>query len=219
MRRFWLTVSVLFAAALVLVHGAIPASDSFTRADGALGANWNANSTCTLSIVSNAVRLTGVDDFCIASWAADTFNADQCSQITIPTLSNADSASAGVRTSGQFGSTLSMYLLTADGGKGSTLDKIVSNVGSQIRSLAATNFVAGDIIKLCVQGTTLTAFRNGSTLSTDTDSSIATGQPSFTIFDSSQGGDGNVSVDDWIGANNIAAPSGVRRATTMGIGQ
>ena len=202
------------------MSAAIPASDNFTRANGALGANWAARTTCTLSIVSNSVRLTGVDNFCGVSWVPDTFNADQCSQITIGLLSNADSASAVVRASGfDVPGTLSMYLLTADGAKSSTLDKIVSGTGSQIRSLSATSFSAGDVIKLCVQGTTLTTFKNGSTLSTDTDSAIASGQPGFFIFDSSQGGDGNVSVIGWTGTNNLAAGSSVRRATTMGIGQ
>ena len=149
----------------------VPVADDFNRADGSLGSAWTAQSANTLLLTSASVRGPNDDFVCASrSLASTTFSNDQSSQVTIARLDRADSIGVTVRSSGSLtAGTFSGYLLTADGSTFSTLDKIVSGVGSQILDLSSVAWSAGDVLKLAVSGRTLTAYRNGVAIGTITD--------------------------------------------------
>ena len=188
-------------------------ADDFNRVDGSLGSAWTAQSTNTLLLTSAVVRGPSDDFVCAGrSLASTTFSNDQSSQVTIARLDRSDSIGVTVRSSGSLtAGTFSGYLLTADGSTFSTLDKIVSGVGSQILNLSTVAWSAGDVLKLAVAGRTLTAYKNGVVIGTITDPDVASGQPGACIFESSTDGNGT-SLDSWVGETNTT--SATSTATT-----
>ena len=184
----------------------VPVADDFDRVDGSLGSAWTAQSTNTLLLTSAVVRGPSDDFVCAGrSPASTTFSNDQSSQVTIARLDRSDSIGVTVRSSGSLtAGTFSGYLLTADGSTFSTLDKIVSGVGSQILNLSTVAWSAGDVLKLAVAGRTLTAYKNGVVIGTITDPDVASGQPGACIFESSTDGNGT-SLDSWVGETNTTS--------------
>ena len=198
----------------------VPVADDFNRADGSLGSAWTAQSANTLLLTSAGVRGPNDDFVCASrSLASTTFSNDQSSQVTIARLDRADSIGVTVRSSGSLtAGTFSGYLLTADGSTFSTLDKIVSGVGSQILDLSSVAWSAGDVLKLAVSGRTLTAYKNGIVIGTITDPDVASGQPGACIFESSADGNGT-SFDDWVGETNATSATSSAASTTTSSAQ
>ena len=198
----------------------VPVADDFNRADGTLGSAWTAQSANTLLLTSASVRGPNDDFVCASrSLASTTFSNDQSSQVAIARLDRADSIGVTVRSSGSLtAGTFSGYLLTADGSTFSTLDKIVSGVGSQILDLSSVAWSAGDVLKLAVSGRTLTAYKNGIAIGTITDPDVASGQPGACIFESSADGNGT-SFDDWVGETNAASATSSAASTTTSSAQ
>jgi hypothetical protein len=181
----------------------VPVSDDFDRADGSLGSSWTAQSAKTLSLAGYAV-IGAPDDFVCSSrsLASSTFSNNQSSQVTIARLDHADSISVTVRSGGSWVTgNFSGYLLTADGSTFSSLDKIVSGNGSQILNLSSVMWTAGDVMKLTVSGSTLTAYKNGVVIGTISDPDLVQGQPGGCIFESGADGSGTA-FDSWIGETN-----------------
>ena len=197
-----------------------PIVDDFNRANGDLGFSWRAQSAKTLSIISGTVA--GVQgEFACSNWSPSltAFASDQSAQARIAFIGPADSVGVTVRTSGSFSTNnFSGYLLTADGTSYSTLDKIVSGVGSQILDLSSVRWAAGDIVKLVASGRTLTAYKNGQVIGTVTDPDLTAGQPGGCIFDSPS--DGVLTTfDDWSGETSGASVVGAQSVTAAGPAQ
>lgn len=175
------------------------ASDSFTRADSStLGANWSAWTWAgaqQAKIVSNhAVNAggggTGAGDF----WNANTFGADQFSQVTVSTVpASSDWVGVTVRQSGTGGNGYlglwfsgSYYLFRENG----------TTTPPQIGSAVPGALTAGDTVKLVATGTTIALYHNGASVLSVTDSTTATGAPGIAFFGPSaalssfSGGDG-----------------------------
>lgn len=175
-----------------VVGGAGPATytDDFNRTENPLsnGGTWSkcsfsGNGTLqTVATVAEGVAHANAD--CIYYVNSPSFAANQKSTITLAI--NVD-VSAGVRiSSGGNGyiaylsnsETIQIYKLTAGS---------FSQLGTDI---SVTAFVIGDTLSIGATGTsttTLTAYRNGSSVGTKTDSSspITSGQPGIHIFDDS----------------------------------
>ena len=145
-----------------------------------------------------------------------TFSNDQSSQVTIAdSIGRFDCVVLPGQLVDQARSRLPP---AADGSTFSTLDKIVSGVGSQILDLSSVAWSAGDVLKLAVSGRTLTAYKNGIAIGTITDPDVASGQPGACIFESSADGNGT-SFDDWVGETNATSATSSAAPTTTSSAQ
>lgn len=196
MRKLGLLLVLVASVAI----GALPASTTFPGASGTslptADARWTISAGAFAVDGSGRVGPNGSNDS-LAWWNADTFAADQYSEVVIGAFTGSGTyVGAAVRVSAG-GNGYALYRSPDD----STvyLDKYVSGVGTTLLSLSGT-WAVGDTIRLEVQGTTLTAKRNGTTINTTTDSSLATGQagifgygPSYSQSNISSWAAGNLS--------------------------
>jgi hypothetical protein len=139
--------------------GAGPFTDTFDRANGALGANWT-NNVQAHTIVSNVATGTASQDS-LSSYTAQNLGTDHYAQVTLGTMTGGDNAGPCVRVSGTSG-----YCYYAMSGAVRSVYRVVSGAWQLVTSATTpqTNTV-GDILKLAVSGTgatvTLTLTRNG----------------------------------------------------------
>jgi len=141
-----------------------------------------------------------------------TFNSDQYSQVRIAggLASNKQYAIVLVRASGVGDALEKNYAFATDGGSGATHTDLSRNInGTQtILRNFATTFAAGDVMKIDVVGTLVTCYKNGVSLGTYTDASLASGSPGVGMYGSS------VTIDDWEGGSLAAqAPPATPVAT------
>jgi hypothetical protein len=174
----------------------LPASDSFTGSNGAsLSGSWT-NGTGAYIIDSNAA-VPDRGSACVIYWTADTFNDDQTAQVKVIDL-GAPYNGVGVRCATNNG-----YCLMAQSGT-TYMGKVVSGSFTQIGSGGAV-VSANDVIKLKVEGTTLTPYKNGSVadIGAQTDSAFSSGSAGLIGLFSNA----TTHVDDWVG-DNVATGGG-----------
>lgn len=154
---------------LVAVNS-ITASEFFVGS--VLGTNWTTDEgTFVETVGTGRISAIGGDTRAAAYWSADTFGPTQFSRATIATSVGTGALGVAVRmTAGKnyycfYHSSTAWFLFKAVAGTITVL------------STASRTPTLGDVLMLYVTGTTLTASINGTTVSTQTDSSIATGQP------------------------------------------
>jgi hypothetical protein len=173
------------------------ATDNFDRADGGLGANWSsATGTTGYTIISNQAASSGSPSAEEAVfWNAESFAADQYSEVTFSTGSNSSYIGPAVRCNstsggnyyGFYGDPNTRYLV-----------RVVNGVWSQLATLG-TGFTNGQVLRLEVQGTTLSAYINGVLWTSVTDSSISSGSPGLTSWANNNSG----RLDNWTGLNLV----------------
>jgi len=149
-------------------------TDSFTYSDGALptvsGGLWAIPSYATsVSVVSGYVQGSTDTSQNIAYYTGWS-GADQCATVTIVSVVSGLTGPA-VRINS---STDTLYWLSAN--NFSIKKRVASTETSLTSDISATT---GDILKLCANGTTLTSYKNGTLISTVTDSDISTGYSGF----------------------------------------
>jgi hypothetical protein len=180
----------------------LPASDNFNRASEVpMGGNWSVptgGNIDAFNLSSNTFTNPIALSFnCIMYWNADSFSADQYSQATATVYNAPASYSLGimvrVQTSGAAGG--NGYYFGGVAPLGFGIYKIVG--GSFTQLLATTTFTDGDVLKLTAVGTTLEAFKNGSSVGSTTDSTYSTGQAGIGGY----GGAAFTVFDDWSGDN------------------
>jgi hypothetical protein len=88
----------------------------------------------------------------------------------------------------------------AGSGQSIEIHKYVATVDTVLTTYSGLTLADGDVFRLTVQGTALTATLNGTVLGTTIDSTFATGQPGIFIFQSTGGG-----LDFW-NADNAFMP-------------
>jgi PKD repeat protein len=166
-------------------------TDDFNRADAdPIGAPW--------------VTITGQGDVAISSMQLKgsveaspgggayynaSFDNNQYSQATIAAMSN---VGVTVRTSP---TERSYYRFQVIDAANADIGKYVNGTFTQLTPIAGT-FAAGDVIRLEVSGSTLTAIQNGSTVGTATDSDLTGGFPGVRFFNSV-----GARLDDWEGGD------------------
>jgi hypothetical protein len=181
------------------------ASDNFNRADSLdLGANWTINfGEVSAQIVSNQVEPRIVGGAGREQYSAISWPNNQYSEWQIVAL-----AAGGV---GQFGLTVrcsavaqTFYELIVPNPAGSsgtiTIRKLVSGVLTNLNTVAATPQI-GDVWRLQVIGTAITALQNGVSVLSMTDGSISSGRPGITVFSSAS--ITNTIADNWAGGDFI----------------
>lgn len=185
------TYSVTTAAAGVW------ATDDFNRADSAnLGANWGTPTwagAATPTIVSNAAALGSNDTY--GYWTGSTIGNDQCSQVTISGSSNLQNIRGYVRLNP---TSYSGYHFRADTGAIYRHDARYTD--TLLVTGTTSTLAAGDTIRICAVGSTITAYVNGVQKATVTDSTFATGYPGITI------GASTAYADAWAGGDSTVAP-------------
>ena len=193
---------------------AFPVTDNFNRTgSNPIGSNWTQMNTFygTLSIDATGTYCVGGGTsgvlFIQASWAADSPNADQYSQITLASWGAIWSQYSGVvvRASGTNPSgsdTRTFYSFCAsDNGANSPwyVHKCINGTLTQLDTGNRT-FTGGDLLRLEVEGTTLRAYHAGNLISTLTGQTDISAAGSMGILCG-----GNVGVDNFEGGNLAVA--------------
>jgi hypothetical protein len=174
----------------------LPATDNFNRTDAnPIGGNWTTITGFEAGqISSNRYAPNQGGSYEGGSfWNADVFAKDQYSQAkaaTIYTYSRvAVRIASGAKTLYFWG-----YYNPANVQK---MEKVVAGVFTQIGSDYSISLNTNDLLKLRIEGTTLTPSVNGVDQTTQTDSAIESGSPGLTAYYASR-------WDDWEGGNVAA---------------
>lgn len=169
----------------------LPATESFTGTDGTSppNSNWT-NQDIGIQIKSNAAASATNGSYGFAYWNADTFNNDQYSQCV---LVNAHESGPCVRMSGT--NNAYSFHTRASGGGTTKLFARLSGSFNLLTDFGSIAWVAGDVAKISVTGTTITCYRNGVSIGTGTDSNLTSGSAGVLALE-------NVAdVDTWEGGN------------------
>ncbi len=195
---------------------ALPAQDAFTAANGTnlttYSANWTVNSG-SFAINTNAlIGGTSILDN-LAHWNADVFANDQYAQVVAAAVSSGNYGGPAVRLAA---SAATGYFFQSDSADGLYLYKIVAGSETQLGSTGSA-IAANDLLRLEINGTTLTPKKNGSLIATpgaQTDSAIASGSAGVNIYNDST----TFRLDSWEGGNlgSAAASLLVPRKTWRG---
>jgi hypothetical protein len=185
------------------------ANDNFTRANEN---PLSGGSTNVWTVVPTVFPLQVAGNLCEGTSNALSFNGsyysglswpkDQYAQIVVSTLNNGSNNQAGaiVRCSA-IDQSCYLSFLRSDG----QLLMYVYNGGFQtFLATVATSFGAGSILRLQVQGTTLSAFINGILIKQVTDASISSGSPGLYTATTSAVALSQISY--WEGGNLLVPP-------------
>lgn len=181
---------------------AVLASDSFTRADAAtLGANYTQMKGVadSLGIFSNQADAASVNR-CGNYYSAISWPNDQYSQAKLVSVANSTDTAVSVRaitTGAARNAYHGGHAHSETGANTPAIWKQVANVLTVLSS-GGSALVGGETIYLEVQGTALVLKVNGSTVTSTTDASLASG--SAGLYEENRAG--NIAVlDDWVGGD------------------
>jgi hypothetical protein len=153
-------------------------TDSFTRADGALGTNWQGNYTGTvnLAIVGQKVRSTAVGTTAIQTWATPV-GLTQSAQVTLATLGVNGEGAVFLRVSAP--PTQSYYYISAtrSGASNTIIYRCEVGTCSLVdEDFSSNTWVQGDQLKATIDSNgTISIFHNGSQFRTFIDPIPLTG--------------------------------------------
>jgi hypothetical protein len=181
----------LLSIGCVLLWAALPASDTFTRSNGTLGANWTDVIGVT-QLFSNHAAGNSAGSRSGAIWNADVFANDQYSEVILGTAIGT-SAYSGAMVRGTTGQFYGCYTDTAN----AYLVAYYSGASHTLATHASPGYVVGDTLRLEASGTTLTCYRNGASSNTAADSHIASGSAGVYFY----GNLGAVGDTNWTGGN------------------
>jgi hypothetical protein len=190
-------LSVIFPQAA----DAATVSDSFDRANGALGSNWTTTpGTAAPQISGNTLHAGTASSLNSAYWSASTFGSDQFSQGTLPASSGGNyGPGLAVRLSGTKG-----YFLWY-GNSGNTVSLWRMDSASSWTQLKASSTLtvtpATDVWKIQVVGSTISGYQNGNLVVQTTDTSITSGSPGVWLYYAAN------QIDNWSGGDATAAPT------------
>lgn len=185
------------------------ASDNFTRANAnPIGGNWTPlQSANKAQIVSNQVESSAAGTQGDSFYNGLTWPNDQWSQCIVgPVVGASSYVGADVRmTSTNAFTTYRLAWGGAPTGSSGTwfLQKFVAGVYTQLGTGALTVNV-GDVLTLCVIGTTLSAYWNGVLLDVVTDSTISSGNAGFLVLGTTS--TANANITGWSGGNFVGSP-------------
>ena len=162
--------------------------DNFNRANGAIGSNFNVTNG-GINVASNAIQGTAAGNN-VAFWSANAFFTDQFAQATVASLNGTtDFIGPSVRVSPD-----SNWYSCFENSTTVFIQREVSGSFTNITNAASAGAI-GDILRLEVQGSNLTCYKNGAVILTTTDSSLPSGSPGMQLA-------GNVAtLDNWSGGN------------------
>lgn len=186
---------------------ALPATDNFNRADGAVGSNWTAlqNSSAVASghtIVSNQCKaIQGTGNYAFSFWNADTFGNDHYSQVVAANLAAYCGSMVRMPASG----IVDGYLLFNTLGGSTSLYRL-DDGGFALLQSGFTAPAVNSVMKLSAEGTAIKCYDDGVQMgTTQTDATYGTGRAG--IFGYNDGSPVVGLVDDWEGGNVGGAPA------------
>lgn len=200
----WSLASALFASV------ALPATDDFNRTDETpLAGNWTQSGSSGNDVVlaGNAINFSAGASDCAAWWDADAFGANHYSQIAIATYPSS-SFKHGVSVRHQSGA-FTLYYFGAWTGV-YEIGRFDAGSATVITTGLGTP-AAGDVMKLEVNGTTLTAYVDGVSVgtgsTTDGGSAITGGAAGLVGYGSALA----ATLDNWEGGDvGGAAPTFIK---------
>ena len=213
-------VRALIAAFLLLLLAPAlswggPFTDNFTRADNTdLGADWDVQITSGAGqIVGNRVRVTTLTQNMAESVNALVPGANQFARITLATWTGASNGEGGVILRAASPTTETFYGFKAIKNAASTSEifKRIGGVFTSLASSATETWVAGDVLELQVNGSTLIGYRNGIQVLSASDTEILTGRIGLAAYE--EGALTDVELDSFVGGD-----IGVPARTLLGIG-
>jgi len=160
------------ASMVNITAGAALASDTFARADGSPGVNWTQVGGSVYAINTNRIECTtgnGPMAYTAIAWPNDQF-----SEAAIQNITSNQEFSVGVRLSSTVDTGYYLYQF----GTQWRMRRSLAGVHADIWTGNGT-YVVGDIIRIEVQGTTVTFKRNGAVIASVTDPNIASGSAGF----------------------------------------
>lgn len=184
-------------------------TDDFNRADsGNLGGNWNnPGSQTNFAISSNAAIPGNNADDCCNRYSAGTFTDDQYSQIVLTAVGAGTGSSGGglaLRCATDDSETFYRVVQSTSASNNVTIGKFVGGAFTQLVQFTQV-FSNGDTMRFQVAGTQLEVLRNGVSIGTFSDGSIASGQAGVAYSSTSTG----VILDTWEGGDYVAPSAGV----------
>jgi len=172
------TLTVLLPQAAL----ATTVSDSFDRANGALGSNWTTVSgTAAPQIVSDALRAGTASAANSAYWSASTFGNDQFAQATLPDSSGTQ---YGPGIAVRLSSTKGYFLWYGNSPNTVSLRKMSSSSSwtTLKQSGPLTISPSTDVWRIQVVGSTISGYQNGNLVVQATDTSIKSGSPGVWLY-------------------------------------
>jgi hypothetical protein len=175
---------------------ALLATDDANRADGAIGASWSSSGSNPFVIKTNRFS-NGALVNVASQYTAITLPADNWAQATVKLTTNMSWVGVALRYASGVQTYYAGGANPLDNG-GSNNRRIWKNIAGARTSLAseAIDIAIDDVLRLELQGTTLTLFVNGNLRLTAVDSSIASGGAPAIIGRVSSGTD-FVQLDDF----------------------
>jgi len=165
------------------------ASDTFPSAQNPIAGNWTncsnsgagglkiASAGAVETIITNSALGQG------AFYNAVSFPNDQWSSIVVGAKSNGQYLGPGVRvtSTGSPGFEWDGYWFAIEGAGGAVIQRVASSGGTTIAS-GVSALSVGDVLTLWVVGTHLTAYHNGVSILTATDSTYTSGAAGMNMY-------------------------------------
>lgn len=187
------------------------ASDTFNRADGAIGGNWG-NSNGSWNVASNvAVQRTTTSAYYKTLYTATApATNDYYSEVVVVSPTGA-AQGCGPCVRGTNSATVTYYGYAFFGGDAAYLIEITAGGETILDTGAAVTAATSYTARLEANGTALTGTRNGGADVSATDASLATGGWGMMAFAGIASGT-TMSYNDWAAADlAVAVPSNVYR--------
>jgi hypothetical protein len=154
-------------------------SDTFVRANGAIGANYGTQSGYNAFVISanDAIPSSYTSGDAGSLNTSATYPNDQWAQITVGAIGTANGAGVGVILRGST-SANTLYRIFGSSSPGVVfLYKRVAGVGTLLATATGVSLIAGDVLYAQAVGTTITVSKNGTQILSVTDASISSGIP------------------------------------------
>lgn len=152
-------------------------TDAFTRADGALGDDYvTVSGLNSLSVFSNTARSgTGLQAANVVASGVAAFSADHECECVVAALGSFDYGGLLVRGDA---AAANGYLVAFDG-RSSTSGRIGRMTAGAVTPIGTVNVVpaANDVVRLRVEGSTVSVYVNDVLVDSVTDTTYASGQP------------------------------------------
>lgn len=191
-------------------------TDTFSAGAGPLDSTWTQqHDTGTANYDGSGNAVAGTADVWVSAFDnSNVYPDDQYSKVTLAGACFAGFDFVGVTTrmSGTGTNSRQGYALVTDFTSGAGHTDLIRwttpNVSTTIGSFAAT-FAVGDVLELRSVGSEHEAIKNGSSLGTITDATIASGSAGV-IFGDNSGGGSTPLIEDWEGGDIEGAPPIIR---------
>ena len=176
--------SLLVGTLTVLLPQAASAttvSDSFDRANGALGSNWTTVSgTAAPQIVSDSLQVGTASAVNSAYWSASTFGNDQFAQASLPASSG---TAYGPGIAVRLSSTKGYFLWYGNSPNTVSLWKMSSSTSwTTLKQSGPLTISPTDVWRIQAVGSTISGYQNGNLVVQATDTSIKSGSPGVWLY-------------------------------------